>query len=78
MSQPGTDEITPVQRKHLGLILEAPKGCTADNTVIIFLKLCPQVRGGLFLVAADAVVAKQCLPIHTYLLTAFPPESCPL
>ena len=66
MGQAGSYKIAFVQRKNLGLVLQSPKGSTADDTVIILFKFTSQVRG-LFCrikTAPHTFCRKQRIPLH--------------
>ena len=45
VGKPCPHKITPVQRKHLGLVLKAAEGGASDDAVVILLKLRAQVCG---------------------------------
>ena len=65
MSQPGPDKITFIQREHLCLILQPPERSASYDTVIVLLKLRPQIPGAFdCLIISDSILTQQLPPFH--------------
>ena len=67
MGQPCADKITFIQRKYLRLILKSAERRTADDPVIVFLKLTSQVCASVdrvSVIPTHSLFGKQSVPFH--------------